>query len=105
AFVNDVCADVLVGCDAHPWLLQELRWHLREACTSGLTLMALAGVDIAMWDLRASARGESLVELVGRRRAQAPAYGSGVNLDYSLSDLVEKARGWVAAGHRAANLK
>src|SRR5699024_12748361 len=94
-----------VGGAAHPCRWQELRGHVRQAGTSGLSLMALAGVDIALWDLRARARGESLVELVGRRRAQAPTYGSGVNLDYSLPDLVEKARGWVAAGHRAANLK
>ena len=105
AVVNDDLAAVLVGGEAHPCRWQELRWHLREAGTSGLTLMALAGVDIALWDLRARARGESLVELVGRRRAQAPTYGSGVNLDYSLPDLVEQVRGWVAAGHRAAKIK
>lgn len=105
ALVNDDLAAALVGAEAHPARWQELRWHLREAGTSGLTLMALAGVDIALWDLRARARGESLVELVGRRRARVPAYGSGVNLDHSLPDLVEQVRGWVEAGHRAAKIK
>ncbi|WP_047867445.1 mandelate racemase/muconate lactonizing enzyme family protein [Nocardiopsis sp. RV163] len=105
ALVNDDLRPALVGAEAHPARWDELRWHLREAGTSGLTLMALAGVDIALWDLRARAAESSLVDLVGRRRESAPAYGSGVNLDYSLSDLLEQVRGWVEAGHVAAKIK
>jgi len=105
ALIADDLAPVLVGGAAHPSRWDELRWHLREAGTSGLTLMALAGVDIALWDLSARAAGVSLVDLVGRRRASAEAYGSGVNLDYSLPDLLEQVRGWVGAGHRAAKIK
>ncbi len=105
ALVNDDIAGAVVGRRAHPCLWDELRWHLREAGTSGLTLMALAGVDIALWDLSAQAARMSLVDLVGRRREAAPAYGSGVNLDYPLPDLVEQVRGWVGAGHEAAKIK
>ncbi|WP_017569035.1 mandelate racemase/muconate lactonizing enzyme family protein [Nocardiopsis halotolerans] len=105
ALVNDDLRPVLVGGAAHPSRWDELRWHLREAGTSGLTLMALAGVDIALWDLCARAAGSSLVELVGRRRDSVPAYGSGVNLDYSLPDLLEQVRGWVEAGHTAVKMK
>ncbi|MFV2197818.1 mandelate racemase/muconate lactonizing enzyme family protein [Nocardiopsis sp. LOL_012] len=105
ALVNDDIAPALVGREAHPARWEELHWHLREAGTSGLTLMALAGVDIALWDLRARAAGVSLVEAVGRRRESVPSYGSGVNLDYCLDDLVEQVRGWVAAGHTAVKIK
>ena len=105
ALITDDLGPVLVGGAAHPSRWDELRWHLREAGTSGLTLMALAGVDIALWDLSARAAGVSLVDLVGRRRDSVESYGSGVNLDYSLSDLLEQVRGWVGAGHRAAKMK
>ncbi|MCY9783795.1 mandelate racemase/muconate lactonizing enzyme family protein [Nocardiopsis sp. EMB25] len=105
ALVNDDCPAVLVGREAHPARWEELCWHLREAGTSGLTLMAVAGVDIALWDLVARLAGVSLVDLVGRRRDEVRAYGSGVNLDYPLADLLEQVRGWVAAGHRAVKIK
>ncbi|OOC53958.1 MULTISPECIES: mandelate racemase/muconate lactonizing enzyme family protein [Nocardiopsis] len=105
ALVNDDVRPALVGQRAHPARWEELRWHLREAGTSGLTLMALAGVDIALWDLSAQAAKTSLVDLVGRRRESVPAYGSGVNLDYPLEDLVEQVRGWVEAGHSAVKMK
>ncbi|WP_304455123.1 mandelate racemase/muconate lactonizing enzyme family protein [Nocardiopsis sp. YSL2] len=105
ALVNDDCPAALVGREAHPALWDELCWHLREAGTSGLTLMAVAGIDIALWDLRARAAGESLVEAVGRRRESVPAYGSGVNLDYPLADLEDQVRRWVAAGHTAVKIK
>ena len=105
SLINADLAPVLVGGAAHPSRWEELRWHLREAGTTGLTLMALAGVDIALWDVWAKAAGLPLVDLVGRRRDRVAAYGSGVNLDYPLEDLTEQVTSWVDAGHRAAKIK
>ncbi|GHC80498.1 uroporphyrinogen decarboxylase [Nocardiopsis terrae] len=105
ALVNDDLAPALLGRRAHPALWDEALWHLREAGTTGLTLMALAGVDIALWDLHARSAGVPLVELLGRRRESVAAYGSGVNLDYSLSDLLAQVRGWVERGHHAVKIK
>ncbi|MEY9212835.1 mandelate racemase/muconate lactonizing enzyme family protein [Thermobifida halotolerans] len=106
ALLRDDCPAALLGREVNPgprW--DELRWHLREAGTSGLTLMAAAAVDIALWDLTARAAGVSLVDLIGRRRAHVAAYGSGVNLDHTLEELLEQVRGWLAAGHRAVKIK
>lgn len=106
ALLRNDCPAVLLGRDTNPYARwEELRWHLREAGTSGLTLMAIAAVDIALWDLTARAAGASLVDLIGRRRDRVAAYGSGVNLDYSLDELLEQVRGWLAAGHRAVKIK
>lgn len=105
ALVNDDIPAALVGAEAHPARWEELRWHLREAGTGGLSLMALAGVDIALWDLLSRSAGSSLVGLVGRRREAVRAYGSGVNLDYRLPELLEQVRGWVDGGHRAVKVK
>ncbi|MBR8743300.1 mandelate racemase/muconate lactonizing enzyme family protein [Nocardiopsis sp. MG754419] len=105
SLINADLAPVVVGGAAHPSRWEELLWHLREAGTSGLTLMALAGVDIALWDVQAKAAGVSLVELVGRRREKVAAYGSGVNLDYDTDDLTAQVRSWVEDGHRAAKIK
>ena len=43
--------------------------------------------------------------LLGRRTDRVPAYGSGVNLHYSLDELVAQAERWVAAGYRGAKMK
>ncbi len=67
--------------------------------------MALAGVDIALWDLAARASGLPLVALLGRRRDRVAAYGSGVNLDRTLPDLLEQVRSWTGAGHHAVKIK
>ncbi|RCV48695.1 mandelate racemase/muconate lactonizing enzyme family protein [Marinitenerispora sediminis] len=106
ALLRDDCPEALLGRPAVPgprW--SDLRHHLREAGTTGLTALAAAAVDIALWDLAGKAAGRPLVDLVGRRRDRVPAYGSGVNLDYDLPDLLDQVRGWLAAGHRAVKIK
>ncbi|TDQ45497.1 mandelate racemase/muconate lactonizing enzyme family protein [Actinorugispora endophytica] len=106
ALLRDDCPAALLGRAAVPgprW--DDLRWHLREAGTSGLTTMAAAAVDIALWDLSAKAAGRGLVDHIGRRRDTVGTYGSGVNLDYDLDALLEQVRGWLAAGHRAVKMK
>ena len=71
--------------------------HLHEAGGGGLTTIALAGLDLALWDAAARARGDvAVADLLGRRaRQRSRAYGSGVNLHYSLDEL---ARAGAAAG-------
>ncbi|WP_055481617.1 mandelate racemase/muconate lactonizing enzyme family protein [Sphaerimonospora mesophila] len=96
--------DALIGLPAHPELVWDrLSRHLSEAGRGGLTTIAMAGVDLALWDLRC---GESsLVDVLGPRRGSVPVYGSGVNLHYSLEELVEQARRWRAAGYPAVKIK
>ena len=55
----------------------------------GITTVALAGVDLALWDLRCGERG--LADVLGRGAGTVPVYGSGVNLHYSLEELVAQA--------------
>src|SRR5690606_20728750 len=79
--------------------------HLHEGGGSGLTTIALAGLDLALWDAAGRAAGASVSDLIGRTRESARAYGSGVNLHYSLDELVDQTRRWVAAGFDAVKVK
>lgn len=102
---HDIAA-FAVGRPARPELIWDELWrHLHEAGGGGLTTIAMAGLDLALWDLRAKAAGVGLSELLGVRRRSVPAYGSGVNLHYSLSELSEQARRWVATGYVGAKIK
>lgn len=102
---HDIAA-FAVGREADPRLLWEPLWrHLHEAGGGGITTIAMAGLDLALWDAEARAAGASLSAHLGRRRDSVRAYGSGVNLHYSLDELVAQARRWVAAGFAAVKIK
>lgn len=96
--------EALVGLEPHPEVVWDRLWrHVREAGGGGITTIALAGIDLALWDLRCGGRG--LADVLGRRRESVPVYGSGVNLHYPLADLVAQAERWKAAGYPAVKMK
>ncbi|WP_344262364.1 mandelate racemase/muconate lactonizing enzyme family protein [Streptomyces sodiiphilus] len=106
ALLDHDCAPAVTGLPAHPETVWDTLWlHLREAGAGGITTLAMAAVDIALWDLRASAAGHCLADELGRRRDTVPVYGSGVNLHYTLGELTAQARRWVERGHRAVKIK
>lgn len=106
AMLEDDIRPFVVGSKACPNTLWDALWsHLREAGGGGVTTLAMAAVDIALWDLRARSTGTTLVDLVGRRRASVPAYASGVNRHLSLDELLEQVHGWLAAGHTRMKIK
>ncbi len=95
-----------VGRDADPEVLWQQAWqHLHEAGGGGITTIALAGLDLALWDAEARAQGLSVSGLLGRRRDSVAAYGSGVNLHYTLDELVAQVHRWVDAGFGAVKIK
>lgn len=106
ALLQEDCRGFVRGRPTSPEAMwDQLWWHLHEAGSGGITTMALAGVDLALWDLAARDRSLPLVSLLGRRRDVVPTYGSGVNLHYSLDELAEQVRRWVEAGHWAVKVK
>src|SRR5580704_399453 len=81
-----------------------LWWHLREA-GGGITTLAMAAVDIGLWDLQAKAAGLSLADLLGRQRETVPVYASGVNRHLTLDELKEQVSRWISAGHTRVKIK
>lgn len=99
-------ADFAIGRNADPEALWDPLWrHLHEAGGGGLTTIAMAGLDLALWDAAARARGEAVADLLGRVRPSVRAYGSGVNLHYPLDDLLAQVGRWIAAGFTAVKIK
>ncbi len=99
------CRGVLEGGPVAPepvW--DRLRWHLREA-GSGIATLAMAAIDIGLWDMRARAAGLSLAELIGPRREAVPVYASGVNRHLPLDQLTEQVSRWVHDGHSRVKIK
>ena len=65
--VHAVMRDLLLGRDTEPI---EAIWHDLYAATlpfgrKGIAIMALSGVDLALWDLRGKAANQSIAQLLG----------------------------------------
>nr|WP_240506518.1 mandelate racemase/muconate lactonizing enzyme family protein [Thermoactinospora rubra] len=104
ALLDTDVREAVAGLPAHPELVWDaLSRHLSEAGRGGLVTIAMAGIDLALWDLRCA--GRSLAEVLGARRESLPVYGSGVNLHYSLEELVAQAGRWKAEGLPAVKIK
>jgi L-rhamnonate dehydratase len=76
---------------------------------AGIAIMALSGVDIALWDLLARAEGVPVYQLIGpRKKESVTAYGTGTNWEdfldqgYSAFKLTHRWRGDPSVYQRTA---
>jgi L-alanine-DL-glutamate epimerase-like enolase superfamily enzyme len=79
AMVSGALAPLLTGREVgDPGALnEELQRRMVLPGRYGISIFALSGVDIALWDLRAKAQGVAACELLGKRlRRSVPAYAS-----------------------------
>ncbi|HET8882023.1 MAG TPA: enolase C-terminal domain-like protein [Solimonas sp.] len=107
ALIDDKLADIVRGADAFdlPALWQRMSAALRNLGRPGLASMALAAVDIALWDLKARLLGVPLAQLFGCARASVPVYGSGGFTNDDDARLAAQLGGWVRDGIRAVKMK
>jgi L-alanine-DL-glutamate epimerase-like enolase superfamily enzyme len=99
-------ADFVIGRDAAPDAIWDDLWrHLHEAGGGGITTIAMAGLDLAVWDAQARRQGEQVSGLLGRRRDTVRVYGSGVNLHYPIDELVAQVHRWIDSGYEAIKIK
>jgi L-alanine-DL-glutamate epimerase-like enolase superfamily enzyme len=99
-------ADLVVGTDpvevGATW--ERLRAHTWWYGDGGLACFAIAALDIALWDLRGKALGESLLEMLGgASRERLPALASGHATVADLDALVAETASWVPG--RACGVK
>ncbi len=104
-FVRDTLAPIVRGRDAFDvrasW--QAMVRAVRNDGRPGLVSMAIAAVDVALWDLKARLLDLPVVVLLDAAGASVPVYGSGGFTSYSVEALCEQLRGWVENG--IANVK
>ncbi len=100
-------ADVVLGRDAFaiPEAWVAMVRAVRNLGRPGVSAMAVAGVDVALWDLKARLLGLPLVKLLGAARERVPVYGSGGFTSYPIDRLQEQLGGWVAQGIPRVKMK
>jgi L-alanine-DL-glutamate epimerase-like enolase superfamily enzyme len=105
--VEEKLADVVIGRDLGDvhgaWVA--MGRALRNIGRPGLGSMAIAAVDIALWDLHARLLDRPLSTVLGAVRDEVPIYGSGGFTSYSPDRVGEQLGGWVAAGIPRVKMK
>jgi L-alanine-DL-glutamate epimerase-like enolase superfamily enzyme len=105
--IRDLLADLVVGKNsmAPGDIWRVLGAAVRNLGRSGIASMAIAAVDVALWDLKGRLLALPLATLLGAVRRSVPVYGSGGFTSYSITQLQEQLTGWVGAGIPRVKMK
>lgn len=106
--------DILLGADPRETLVLWERMYAGmrvRGHRAGFYIEAIAGVDIALWDLAGQAAGASIVTLLGgKMRDCVRVYASGIpslpldTSDAAVAELVDEAKALRAAGYTGVKL-
>ncbi len=107
ALLRDVLIPLICGRTVHD---VGVSWSamvraIRNLGRPGVCSMAIAALDIALWDLKARALGLPLYKLLGPYREAIPIYGSGGFTSYSEAELIAQLTGWAEAGITRVKMK
>lgn len=89
----------------HAAILSDMRGAVRNDGETGISAMAIAAIDNALWDLRARLVNVPLVNLLGRVRDCIPVYGSGGFTSYNDAQLAGQLGGWAKDGFTMVKMK
>ncbi len=105
--IRDMLASVVRGRDAMniagAW--SAMAAAIRNLGRPGIASMAISGVDVALWDLKARLLELPLVTLLGAVHDAVPVYGSGGFTSYTIEQLQKQLGGWVASGIGRVKMK
>ena len=105
--IQDILKHVVVGQSplAIEGIWREMNGRLRNAGRPGAGCMAVAAVDVALWDLKAKILEISLVDLLGPVREAVNIYGSGGFTNLSNGRLAQQLGTWASQGIRRVKMK
>ena len=107
AMITHDLAPMLVGRDAEPVeeLYDAMQWHIHYVGRGGIASFAISAVDIALWDLRGKATGQSLAEMAGGKADRCRAYCGGIDLGFDQAKLLDSIQGYLDAGFNGVKIK
>jgi L-alanine-DL-glutamate epimerase-like enolase superfamily enzyme len=106
-FITDVLAQTVEGREALdiPAAWAAMTTEVRNHGRPGVAAMAIAAVDVALWDLKARVLGLPLASLLGLCRDGVPIYGSGGFTSYDDHQLAQQLAGWIDGGIPQVKMK
>ena len=107
--IDTTISELVVGMDAIDVVGVWQRVYQMQLVSHGMgyaAAMALSGLDLALWDIRAKAAGWPLYKLLGGASKPIKAYAGGISLGWQdPSSLAEEAAGYISKGYRAIKLR
>jgi L-alanine-DL-glutamate epimerase-like enolase superfamily enzyme len=99
--------EALIG--ANP-LNPEKAWDLMYMATiyhgrRGVTISAMSGIDIALWDILGKAKDKPIYKLLGAKRNRIRPYASIYPFGNTPKEITKTARKWAREGFRAAKFQ
>lgn len=111
AFIDTQLAARVVGRDAFDVeaIWEELYNRIKDYGPKGMSIAAISGIDIALWDIVGKCAGKPVHKLIGGAcRTEVKAYATGMyfsDMDRLVAEAVEEAEGHARAGFRAMKMK
>ncbi len=107
ALAQSYLGPMLIGQDVHDHeaLWQALWKRSHQPGPGGIAALAVAGFDLALWDLRGKLAELPVRRLIGSAADSLEVYASAVNLHLSEAALVEQTRAFLDAGNRLFKIK
>jgi L-alanine-DL-glutamate epimerase-like enolase superfamily enzyme len=107
AIVQHELAPFLAGRDSSTIdeLYDGMWWHIHYVGRGGITAFAMSAVDIALWDLRGKRERRPLWQMAGGTGPSAKAYRGGIDLNFTLEQLLASIDSYLAAGFTAVKIK
>jgi len=105
--IDGYLKDVLVdrNADDIEKLWQDMWWKIHYCGRGGHGTSAISAVDIALWDLKARRLQIPLWRLFGGYDPVVDVYAGGIDLDFTVTALLDQADDFQAHGHRAIKMK
>jgi L-alanine-DL-glutamate epimerase-like enolase superfamily enzyme len=105
--IEHTLAPKILGCDAfaigNTW--QIMTRAIRNLGRPGISSMAIAAVDNALWDLKGKLLNTAVAALLPMVHPEVMAYGSGGFTSYTDQELRDQMTGWAESGLRAVKMK
>ncbi len=107
ALIDHELTPLITESDAgrHELLWQSMWWRLHYVGRGGVAAFAVSAVDTALADLRGKWCAEPLWRLLGGTRERVPAYAGGVDLHFSIDELLAEIDGYLSDGFGAVKIK
>lgn len=106
--INNGFHDLLVGMDPrdHERVWNKMWRAVDWVGRGGIAVLAVAAVDVAIWDLKAKLSGIPLHRLLGGAKDRIPVYNTdGGWLNHTIEQLVEETKKIADAGFRGTKIK
>ena len=105
ACARDIIPEVL-GKRVSPKGLWKYTWdYLHNIGGAGVTTHVMSAFDIAYWDLLGKTHNTPVVDLIGRVHEKIALYGSGINLNNSVDEVIEQVKRWEKKGYAMGKVK